>query len=106
MFYSVTDIKYIRLIHDLCNHEYKSNISLSTALNISRKYLISLQFICKRLNIITKESINGFEFNEENYNYWSLFGFSEHWEFLLESIKIQKKFEEKGVNFDELECDD
>ena len=106
MFYSKEDIKYIRLIHELCNNEYRANIFLSTALNISRNYLSSLQFICKRLNIITKESINGFEFIEENYNYWSLFGFSEHWEFLLESEKLQKKFEEKGVNFDELGCDD
>lgn len=42
MFYSVTDIKYIRLIHDLCNNEYRANIFLSTALNVSRKYLTTL----------------------------------------------------------------
>lgn len=42
MFYTKEDIKYIRLIHDLCNNEYRPNIFLSTALNLSRKYLISL----------------------------------------------------------------
>lgn len=35
-----------------------------------------------------------------------MFGFSEHWELRLHTVKVQKKFMEKGVNFDELGCDD
>lgn len=106
MFYSKEDIKYIRLIHDLCNNEYRANIFLSTALNLSRKYLISLFYICKNLNILKKESINGFEFNEENYNYWSMFGYSDNWETRFKSTQTKEKFVKRGINFDELECDE
>ena len=42
MFYTKDDVKYICLIHDLCNNEYRANIFLSTALNLSRKYLTYL----------------------------------------------------------------
>lgn len=106
MFYTKKDIDDICLIHEICNRNYIPIITISTYLKIPRNRLHSLWHICKKLGILSENSLNGFEFHEESFTYWSLFGYSENWKVRYNSVYNRTMFEERGLNFSELDCDD
>ena len=106
MIYSEFEVRYIKMIHDLCNNDYINFHSIKYAFMIDHDKIYDIFKLCKRLKLLKPNTINGFDFDEDNYNLWCLFNYSPQYMEKYKARTTREKFEKSGYNFEEIDIED